>query len=425
MVIDGDMQPPHQHSRINLAELKAQIVRKLGAERSKQYFYYLNKLLSFKLSKVEFEKLCIRVVGRENIPLHNQFIRSILKNACSAKVPPPTLDNEGVKIPAEVGEKETSNDYHLQNGSHASLQQASGSPGLPNGDILPVSPRKARTNLRDRRGGDRRSALRLNGKSNSASRQLMTTYSGNVILDSGALTPIDTQHHPLLSHQSEKDNDVSAQNSARFSIPRRSPDGPVSVHSKDQSDSSAGGDWREINARRPLQAPFGVPFCPVSVGGTRRSLSVPTSSKCISASSFGGLFNSVMLKERMEQISVTQGLEGVSIECAHLLNNGIDAYLKRIIGSCVGLVGARLGREALKSPLNKQQTCTKLINGVRTDHLFQMPRSGRPSDVMHEHRQTCPIPLQDFKAAMELNPQQLGEDWPLLLEKICIRSFDE
>ncbi|THG07917.1 hypothetical protein TEA_021089 [Camellia sinensis var. sinensis] len=29
-----------------------------------------------------------------------------------------------------------------------------------------------------------------------------------------------------------------------------------------------------------------------------------------------------------------------------------------------------------------------------------------------------PISLLDFKVAMELNPQQLGEDWPLLLEKI-------
>jgi hypothetical protein len=26
---------------------------------------------------------------------------------------------------------------------------------------------------------------------------------------------------------------------------------------------------------------------------------------------------------------------------------------------------------------------------------------------------------------MELNPQQLGEDWPLLLEKICTRPSEE
>ncbi|GAA0145473.1 hypothetical protein LIER_05656 [Lithospermum erythrorhizon] len=416
--VDGDMQQPRQHLRINLAELKSQMIKKLGPERSKQYFYYLNRLLSLKLSKGEFEKLCVQVVGRENIPLHNQFIRSLLKNACSAKVPPPT--------PAEGGEKEISNDDHPQNGPHASLAQASTSPGLPNGDISLVSPRKPRTHLRDRRGGDRRGALGLNGLNYHASQQFMTTHPGNAILDNGALTSVDTQspgqHHLLLLHQLEKENELSVQNSAKFSIPS---DGPVSVHSKDQSESSAGGHWRDVHARRPLQPPFGVPFCPVSVGGAWRSLSMPTSSKCVSASSFGGLLDSVMLRERMERISVTQGIEGVSIECANLLNNGLDAYLKRIIGSCIGLVGARLGREPLKNGTNKQKTCSKLINGARIDNNFQMPRSGTPSDVMHENRRTCPISLQDFMAAMELNPQQLGEDWPLLLEKICIQSFDQ
>ncbi|KAG9146871.1 hypothetical protein Leryth_005185 [Lithospermum erythrorhizon] len=422
------MQPTRQHSRINLAELKAQIARKLGPERSKQYFYCLNRLLSLKLSKVEFEKLCIQVVGRENIPLHNQFMRSILKNACSAKLPPPTPDNEGVKTLIEVGEKETSNGNHLQNGSRASVAHSSSSPWMCNEDVLPVSPRKARTHLRDRRGGDRRSALGLNGK-NQSSQQLTTTHSGDVILENGALTPIDTQsplqHHSLLSHLSEKEDEGSVQNSAKFSIPKRFPDGPVSVHSKDQTESSAGGDWREMHARRSVEAPFGVPFCPVSVGGVGRALSVPTSSKCISASSFGGLLDSVMLRERMEHISVTQGLEGVSIDCANMLNNGLDAYLKRIIGSCVGLVGSRLGREPLKNSINKQQTLMRLINGVKINHHFQIPISGSPSDVMHKHRQTCPISLQDFRSAMELNPQQLGEYWPLLLEKICIQSFDE
>jgi hypothetical protein len=33
--------------------------------------------------------------------------------------------------------------------------------------------------------------------------------------------------------------------------------------------------------------------------------------------------------------------------------------------------------------------------------------------------------MLDFKVAMELNPQQLGEDWPLLLEKICMHSFED
>ncbi|KAG6388415.1 hypothetical protein SASPL_149841 [Salvia splendens] len=62
------MQPPHQHSMINLDELKAQIV--------------------------EFNKLCLRGLERENIPLHNQLIRSILRNASCAKSPPPACHRD-------------------------------------------------------------------------------------------------------------------------------------------------------------------------------------------------------------------------------------------------------------------------------------------------------------------------------------------
>lgn len=82
------MQPP-QSSRIDLGDLKAQIVKKLGNDKSKRYFFYLSRFLGQKLSKVEFDKVCVRVLGRENIQLHNQLIRSILKNACVAKTPPP------------------------------------------------------------------------------------------------------------------------------------------------------------------------------------------------------------------------------------------------------------------------------------------------------------------------------------------------
>jgi hypothetical protein len=47
---------PHQSSRVDLVELRTQIVKKIGVERSKKYFYYLNRFLSQKLSKSEFDK---------------------------------------------------------------------------------------------------------------------------------------------------------------------------------------------------------------------------------------------------------------------------------------------------------------------------------------------------------------------------------
>ncbi|OIT04481.1 hypothetical protein A4A49_06676 [Nicotiana attenuata] len=418
------MQPPHQHSRINLAELKAQIVKKLGPERSKQYFYYLNRLLSLKISKVEFNKLCLRILGRENIPLHNQFIRSILRNACSAKLPPATHETNVLKPCAAVGSNEPQNDAYEQNGSHVSSSQASSQPGLSNGDILPLSPRKARTSSRDRRTAALRSALGQNGKTNFTFQLQTTTESSFDVMENGDTNPPDAQravqHYQGLLQQTDDEREASGQETARYSVIKRSQEGPVSVYNKDQ----VRDDWKEMHARSQLQAPLGVPFCPVSVGGARKAFPLTANSKCVSSSSFGALLDSVSLKERMEQIVAEQGLEGVAIDCANLLNNGLDSYLRGLIRSCVQLVGTRSGHEPTTNNTKKQQTHMKLVNGLRPGHHFQIS-SGRPSEVMQEHAPHNLISLQDFRVAMELNSQQLGEDWPLLLEKLCTRTFEE
>ncbi|XP_059291635.1 uncharacterized protein LOC132045118 [Lycium ferocissimum] len=414
------MQPPHQHSRINLAELKAQLVRKLGPEKFKQYFYYLNRLLSLKISKVEFNKLCLRILGRENIPLHNQFIRSILRNACSAKVPPPTQETDALKPGAAVGSNGSPNDAYEQNGSHVSSSQASSQPGLSNGDILPLSPGKARTSFLDRRTGDRRTVLGQNGKTNFTIQQPTATESSFDVMENGDTNPPDArravQHYQGLLQQADDEREASGQETARFSVIKRSQEGPVSVYKN---------DGKDMHARSQLQAPLGVPFCPVSVGGARKALPLATNSKCVTSSSCGALLDSVSLRERMEQIAAEQGLEGVASSCANLLNNGLDAYLRGLIRSCVQLVGARSGHEPIINNTKKQQTHMKLVNGLRPGLHSQISSSSRPSEVMQGHAPNNLISLQDFRVAMELNSRQLGEDWPLLLEKICTRSFEE
>ncbi|XP_060172732.1 uncharacterized protein LOC132603617 [Lycium barbarum] len=373
------MKPPHQHSRINIAELKAQIVRKLGPDGSKQYFYYLNRLLSLKISKVEFSKICLRIFGRENIALHNQFIRSVLKNASSAKVPPSSHDDKFLKPGAVLGSNEASNDAYEQNGS---LKRSSSQPGLSNGDILPLSPQKARTGLCDHRAGDHRCALGPNEKTNLTFQQPTTELS--------------------------EEREASSQETAKLSLTKRPLEGPVSVHNK------------EMHARRELQAPLGVPFYPVSVGGSHRVLPLATSSKCVSFSNYGALLDNITLRERMEQIAAEQGLEGVEIDCANLVNNGLDSYLKGLIRSCVQLLGARSGHDPTKISKKKQPTYMKPVNGLRPGHHFQVI-SDRSLEVMQEQVPHSLISLQDFRVAMELNPQQLGKDWPLLLEKLCAR----
>lgn len=426
------MQPPHHHSRINLAELKAQIVKKLGPEGSKQYFYYLNRFLSLKLTKVEFNKLCVRIVGRENIPLHNQLIRSILRNACSAKCPPPASQKDDVlKHGTQVGGKDISADGYPQNGSHASMTHASGSPGLSNGgDMLPLSPRKARTGVRDRRTGDRRSALGPNGKASFAPQLSAATQSSdfNVILENGDLNPRDLerslQQHQGHVQQSGNESEILVPHTAKMSVVRRSPDVSAPSCSKDRTELVGRDAGKEASARSPLRAPLGVTLCPVSIGGAHRALPPSSSSRCIGTLNDGALSDSLTLRERMEQIAVIQGLEGVSVDSANILNQGLDSYMKGLIRSCIELVGSRSGHELTKNNTNKHHSYMKLINGVKPGHQYQMQNSGKPLEVQ-EQRTYCPISLQDFSVAMELNPRKLGEDWPLLLEKICTHAFEE
>ncbi|XP_055826381.1 uncharacterized protein LOC129894734 [Solanum dulcamara] len=416
------MQPPHQHSRINLAELKAQIVRKLGPDESKQYFYYLNRLLSLKISKVEFSNFCLRIFGRENIALHNQFIRSILKNACNAKVPPLKLDNKFLKPGAALGSNEVSNDAYEQNGSRVFLRQSSSQPGLSNGDILPLSPRKARTGLHDHRGpGDRGSTLGPNEKT-SFTFQQSTTESNDfdVTKKNGDLNPLDglrpVHHNPECTQRSEDEREASSQETAKLSLTKRLLQGPVSVHNKHQ----VRGYGKELHARKELQAPLGVPFYPVSVGGSHRVLPLATDSKFVSSSNYGALLDNITLRERMEQIAAEQGLEGVGNDCASLVNKGLDSYLKGLIRSFVQLLGARSGHEPTKISKKKQPAYMKPVNGLRPGHHFQVSNDRSP-EVMQEQVPHSLISLQDFRVAMELNPQQLGKDWPLLLEKVCAR----
>ncbi|XP_057791503.1 uncharacterized protein LOC131008589 [Salvia miltiorrhiza] len=425
------MQPPHQRSRINLDELRAQIVKKLGPEGSKQYFYYLQRFLNLKLSKVEFNKLCLRVLGRENIPLHNQLIRSILRNACCAKSPPPACHKDDAsKHGMHVGSQEICSDGYQQNGSHIGTAQASSSPGLSNGgDMLPVSPKKTRSCFRDRRTGDRRSALGPNGKTSFPPQ---VAAAAQPIMENGDLNPPDTG---MLVQRAEDERENLASHHAKMLTVRRSPDDLAGVYSKEQMQLVGRHDRKEASSRSPLQAPLGVPLCTVSIGGACRAL--PAASSCRSIGTFddGTLLDSHVLTDRVEHIALAQGLKGVSVDCANILNHGLDSYIKGLLRSCIELVGARSGHESTKNSAHKSHTPTKLVNGVKPGHQYHMPNSsahqnqmlnnGADQYQMQEQRVVPQISLQEFRVAMELNPRQLGEDWPLLLEKICTHAFEE
>lgn len=416
---------PQQLSRIDLGDLRAQLVKRIGAERSKRYFYFLNKLLSQKLSKKEFDKLCHRVLGSENLPLHNHFILSILKNACQAKIPPPVHSSGPAKPGVQAANSSPSReDGHEQSGNLFPNQNV---PVWSNG-VLPVSPRKGRSAIRERKLRDRPSPLGPNGKVDSVSHLSTGSEDGGskIIMENGDANPFDYQRpmqhlHPV-AELPERERDGAV----------RRPTGKPQILSKDQANFAVTEDGEEVEqsnrlsfSKSPLLAPLGIPFYSASVGGARKAIPVGSSSDFVGYYDSGGLSDTETLRNRMEQIAAAQGLGGVSMECANMLNNVLDVYLKRLIKSCVELVGARSALEPKKNAAQKQQIQGKVINGMWPSNHSHMQGSNGPLEVLQEQRAQRSISLLDFKVAMELNPQQLGEDWPLLLEKICMQSFEE
>uniref|UniRef100_A0A0A9F575 Uncharacterized protein n=1 Tax=Arundo donax TaxID=35708 RepID=A0A0A9F575_ARUDO len=127
----------------------------------------------------------------------------------------------------------------------------------------------------------------------------------------------------------------------------------------------------------------------------------------------------------MEKAAETLGLAGVTMDCAELLNSDLDKYLKNLIRSSVELIGTSVQRDARKGIPYKQQAYGKQINGVRLPNHVHMHSGSGPSGVTNEITSNHLISINDFKVAMQLNPQQLGEDWPVLLEKIYLRSLEE
>ncbi|KAG6390705.1 hypothetical protein SASPL_148444 [Salvia splendens] len=115
--------------------------------------------------------------------------------------------------------------------------------------------------------------------------------------------------------------------------------------------------------------------------------------RSIGAFDDGTLLDSHVLRDRVEQIALAQGLNRVSLECANALNQGLDSY---ITGFCLDLV------------LNLWE---------------QGGRGAKPNSSARQKQKV--LSLQEFRVAMELNLRQLGEDWPLLLEKICAHEFEE
>ncbi|GFY89525.1 hypothetical protein Acr_06g0014650 [Actinidia rufa] len=352
----------NQHfSRVDTTELKAVIYQKIGHQRADKYFDLLKQLFSSKISKNEFDKFCIRTIGREHISLHNRLIRSIVKNACLAKDPPPKVRDLDKSLNVKVA-----NGY--QRNSLQSLY----------GDAFPPSPRKGRSPVnRDRKFRDRPSPLGPLGKTQSGTCE---------------------ESYPRVQEQQSA--------TELHSLGSRPPLEVASVEDGEEVEQIAGSPG--VQSRSPVTAPLGISM---NLGGARKTMfnGSAYNFQPHTCQSSGELPDTRSLRSRLQQKLEMEGLS-VSLDCVNLLNNGLDVYLKRLIEPCIGLARSRCGKERL-GQLNGQ--ITHGLNGIVPGRYLQRPI------------QSVYASMLDFRVPMESTPRILGEDWAVQLEKICSRASEE
>lgn len=444
--LESEMPTSQQHSRVNLVELKAQIIKKIGVQRTDKYFGHLDKLFSQKLAKVEFDKLCYLTLGKENIGLHNQLIWSILKNAYQSHV------LESLRVPS----KSTNGVLRKPNSSLIGNGDCLPSLRRSNEDTYGRSSHKTGSRVRDRKVQKRLTStfprpVNSHRDDSSASRgvradlsepclnQAISVKTGTLPSVTKALANDDLKTHDLsrplqLSPASSTAElpEAEALTQSKSKRPRleiaASPE-QVSAHEGGVEAVDAGNEEvaKEVDSSidNRLSAPLGVSFRSGPSGYVRRP-------PCSSLLSYGrlakeqGCLDSSQLPSTeclhrwMEQVAKSTGLQAVSEDSANVLSNGLDAFLKRLIESCVHLKG----RPGQKSEMFYRQipcTLSQERVSVNLGNSQWMPNACIATDAAHI--ESCPPPLTflDFKTAMELNPQQLGGHRSLWMEKIGFR----
>ncbi|KAK9109678.1 hypothetical protein Sjap_017738 [Stephania japonica] len=300
MVLEREMPTSRRSNRIDTLELKALIFKKLGHQKAEKYFYLLTKFLSLKIKRTDFERVCIGIIGRENLPHHNRLIQSIVKNACVAK----TLPFRGSRV-------EGSKDAKMGNGGN---QRSS--PQSVGKDMSPLYPCQGRSsNLKKRKLGDISSPIDSSGKTQS------TVWDGSV--------------RRMQEQQSATE---------LRSLGSRPLGEVVSVEDGEEVEQMMGSP--SIQSRSPVRPPLGIS---TNVVGPRKALrSSSVTSFCLAACHNNyELPDTRFLRMRLERKLVAEGLN-ISMDCANALNLGLDAYLKRLIRPCIELAGSKHGVQQLK-----------------------------------------------------------------------------
>lgn len=415
------MPPFQQYSRINVQDLKAQMVKRVGPERASQYFDHFKGYISLRFNKTELDKLVVLTIGKENIGLHNQIIKAVLNNAIKSETPPQSslvLDTskpvKGVRRKPLL-QFATSNDASIAGKSPTSVWE--------NGNMCAESPRKERSGAFDQ----------------------------TISIDrhTGGKNSLVDLHRPFehiegAAEQSEadpSDGTVRLSKRPRIIVPPSSPDGNMGFSRVEQLSSSRTADSKHEEAHHQqwesgfVRAPFGTPFYGNNVGFTTKMPFIRLAGSFPQLPPVKGaeeefvysndLPSTELLQRHMEYIAALEGLEGVNQDCVEIVNQGIDSFLKQLIGACIDLVKSRSGMQQGSQADRQVDSSSANLSSVKRVKQFSGAEPYSRKELMQEASLFQPtVSFLDFKLAMDLNPQQLGHDWPSQLEKIHLYSFD-
>ncbi|XP_010437705.1 PREDICTED: uncharacterized protein LOC104721425 [Camelina sativa] len=210
-------------------------------------------------------------------------------------------------------------------------------------------------------------------------------------------SPLGKPHHSLTTTNEES---MSKAQSATelLSLGSRPPVEVASVEDGEEVEQMAASP--SVQSRSPVTAPLGVSMSLRRNGATRKSISNVSmcSSSFKTCQSIGELPDTRTLRSRLERRLEMEGIK-VTMDSVSLLNSGLDAFMRRLIQPCLSLANTRCGNEQRVREMNYQYT--------------------------QQSRRLSYVSMSDFRAGMELNPQILGEDWPIHMEKICSLSSEK
>ncbi|XP_010447182.1 PREDICTED: uncharacterized protein LOC104729857 [Camelina sativa] len=233
------------------------------------------------------------------------------------------------------------------------------------------------------------------GNVNTKNNQSQKLYGDSKFRDRPS--PLGKPHYSLTTTNEES---MSKAQSATelLSLGSRPPVEVASVEEGEEVEQLAGSP--SVQSKSPVTAPLGVSMSLRRNGATRKSISNVSmcSSSFKTCQSIGELPDTRTLRSRLERRLEMEGIK-VTMDSVSLLNSGLDAFMRRLIQPCLSLANTRCGNEQRVREMNYQYT--------------------------QQSRRLSYVSMSDFCAGMELNPQILGEDWPIHMEKICSRSSEK